>query len=73
VYLLGRYEITDKELFSSDEIASIIWNLIVAAIVGVNHEKLEQELDEDILHYYPLAKTQQKRAKWPSCSRAETV
>lgn len=29
--------------------------------------------DEDILHYYPLAKTQQKKAKWPSCSRAATV
>jgi hypothetical protein len=34
VYLLGRYEIADKELFSSDEIASIIWNLIEAAIAG---------------------------------------
>jgi hypothetical protein len=31
------------------------------------------EDDEDILHYYPLAKTQQKRAKWPSCSRTVTV
>jgi hypothetical protein len=30
-------------------------------------------VDEDILHYYPLAKTQQKKAKWPSCSRAATV
>jgi hypothetical protein len=29
--------------------------------------------DEDILHYYPLAKTQQKKAKWPSCSRAAIV
>ena len=32
VYLLGRHEITDKELPSSDEIASIIWNLIEAGI-----------------------------------------
>jgi hypothetical protein len=31
------------------------------------------ETDEDILHYYPLAKTQQKKAKWPSCSRAAIV
>jgi hypothetical protein len=29
--------------------------------------------DEDILYYYPLAKTQQKKAKWSSCSRAATV
>jgi hypothetical protein len=29
--------------------------------------------DEDILHYYPLAKTQQKKAKWSSCSWAATV
>ena len=32
MYLLGRHEITDKELPSSDEIASIIWNLIEAGI-----------------------------------------
>lgn len=32
VYLLGRHEITDKELPSSDEIASIIWNFIEAGI-----------------------------------------
>jgi hypothetical protein len=29
--------------------------------------------DEDILHYYLLAKIQQKKAKWPSYSRAATV
>ena len=32
VYLLGRHEITDKELPCSDEIASIIWNFIEAGI-----------------------------------------
>lgn len=32
VYLLGRHEITDKELPSSDEIASLIWKLIEAGI-----------------------------------------
>jgi len=34
VYLLGRHETTDKELLSSDEIASIIWNLIEAGIAS---------------------------------------
>jgi hypothetical protein len=34
-------------------------------------DRVESRFDEDILHYYPLAKTQQKRAKWPSCSRGD--
>ena len=37
-------------------------------------DNVGERIDEDILHYYPLAKTQQKKwAKWPSCSRAATV
>jgi hypothetical protein len=48
----------------------VMWNLVFGPFgdsisVGARY-------DEDI-HYYPLAKTQQKKAKWPSCSRAATV
>jgi hypothetical protein len=43
-----------------------------AKMDGIMHAT-EHGCDEDILRYYPLEKTQQKRAKWPSCSQAATV
>jgi hypothetical protein len=50
-------ELEDYDSKWIEELPKVVWGL----------------RDEDILHYYPLAKTQQKKAKWPSCSQAATV
>lgn len=63
VYLLGRHEITDKELPSSDELASRIWNFIEAGIARVNHEKLEQLMGRYRKHPECITALKQKKQK----------
>jgi hypothetical protein len=49
------------------------WSQVKAELLSTfqgYHPGRKTTSDENIIHYYPLAKMQQKKAKWPSCSQA---